>query len=219
MEKTLAQRLRETERDLEAQREWNVGLVRKLHDMFDEAGNPPTPIRSVATRLEEVLTALKDEKRTREVEAGLNQGERDDLHKLFDKTGVSFMALYYRIERVVEIVEELRKTNIRLAKEAEESQKAAQDLRRENEELQNEIRNVREMAGVWERQVAYEKSLAVNAGIERSRARQEGMRRLNAALRIVETQPLAPGTLVGSRQKWLKREILTKLENLLRRPW
>lgn len=36
--KTVYERVRELERDLEAQREWNVGLVRAIHDRLDAAG-------------------------------------------------------------------------------------------------------------------------------------------------------------------------------------
>lgn len=61
-----------------------------------------------------------------------------------------------------------------------------------------------------------------NEWMQWTRAQKEAQTfrsRLDEVMDIVRDHPLAPGTLIGTRQKWLKREILKKLHNLRWRPW
>src|SRR5690606_22826533 len=108
-------------RDLEAEREWNVGLLRAIHDRLDAAGVSASH-PSVGQRVQ----ALIEERDRLKHENEMLHKDREAYHEMLERVPGMFVGpIHKRVEYLLYLVDDLRS----LADKATEEE---QKLRKEN---------------------------------------------------------------------------------------
>lgn len=208
------ERIRELEQDLEEQREWNLGLVRAIHDRLDAAG-VSTSHHSVGQRVQ----ALIEERDRLNHENEMLHKDRELLHQTFDDLGVPRGSLVKRLGILTEKHREEKNDLRALADTATEEE---QKLRKENADLCRQRNR-------WENEANRQKkhNELLNDTLKNERERRKEAQKMARTLRdrfeefeeVILYHPHAPVTHTGiRREEWLKTRLIEKLRDLRWRP-